>query len=403
MSFLTFPAIILLCLGGVPLRIANMQFANLFPQNRSAVITFYSGAFSSSAVLFVLLKYSYDAGVSFNVTCSFLVLLSCLMIPFTLFALPADSVKEAVKEEDHQRKLFAVKKKYAARNLALAGSTITLEKYKSLATPDLPRKSYHNEDNNNLVTFPAAGGVKTNPLILYTHPHFASLAPLDVTALDSNDKGKEDMTEEEDTASRIPTGSSSMPSTPSSPKLPAGLVTPKANRPPSTSSEVSATSIDSDVSRVSVSEAPVPLSSSLFSIPFTLHQWWFSWLLTYMIMYVGTMNLWLGRVTTDAAVADTFSKIFGIVQVLALILAPIAGFLMDHQVNQANKHTDPMKRHLARVQSGFWPMMFTTTTLTAILVCRFFNSTTAVYTSIVFITLLRSFLVAVGSAYLRIR
>lgn len=102
-------------------------------------------------------------------------------------------------------------------------------------------------------------------------------------------------------------------------------------------------------------------------------------------------------------VASNFSKIFGIVQILALILAPIAGFIMDHQVNSASKEIDPFKRRLARIKAGYWPMMFTTTTLAAILICRFFNSTTAVYASIVFITLLRSFLVAVASAYLRIR
>ena len=42
-----------------------------------------------------------------------------------------------------------------------------------------------------------------------------------------------------------------------------------------------------------------PLRVSLISLPFTLHQWWYSWLITYMIMYVGTMNLWLDRVTDD--------------------------------------------------------------------------------------------------------
>ena len=90
-------------------------------------------------------------------------------------------------------------------------------------------------------------------------------------------------------------------------------------------------------------------------------------------------------------------------QILALVLAPIAGFIMDYQVNAANLVPDPFKRRLARVQAGFWPMIFTTTTLTAVLACRFFDSPVAIYTSIIFITLLRSFLVAVASAYLRIR
>ena len=255
------------------------------------------------------------------------------------------------------------------------------------------------------------GGVKTNPLILYTHPHFSGLSPLDASSLDVEGRDRKDVHDndeviEEDMASEISTGSSSMLSKPKLPSTPTGIVivTPKANRPPSTDSVESTVSTDSEVSRTSSDlRSQIPLTFSLLSIPFTLHQWWFSWLLTYMIMYVGTMNLWLDRVTEDASVADTFSKVFGIIQVSALVLAPLAGFLMDYQINQANKHVDAMKRRVARVQAGFWPMMFTTATLTAILICRFFNNTTAVYTSILFITLLRSFLVAVGSAYLRIR
>jgi len=353
-----------------------MQFANLFPNNRSTVITFYSGAFSSSAVLFVILKYGYDAGLSFNLTCSSLVLVSCLMIPFTLFALPADQVKEQ-KEEEEDRRLF----KYGVHNLAL--STVTLEKFKPLKTPVFERKS--ESKVNEIVTPGVDPGVKTNPLILYTHPHFMSL---NVSAFSNEFSKNKDPDSEPDTASE--SGSSS----PSSLELSKSL--PKANRPPSTDSQVSVSSSDS-------TDPDIPLSVSMLSLPFTLHQYWFSWLLTYMIMYVGTMSLWLERVTHDPSVSDNFTKIFGVVQVLALVLAPMAGCLMDYQVNQANQESDAFKRRLARIQSGFWPMMFTTSTLAGILVCRFFNTTSAVYVSILFITLLRSFLVAVGSAYLRIR
>jgi len=376
---LTFPAIILLCLGGVPLRIANMQFANLFPKNRSTVITFYSGAFSSSAVLFVVLKYGYDAGLSFNVTCSSLVLVSCLMIPFTLFALPADQVKEQ-KEEEEDRRLF----KYGVHNLAL--STVTLEKFKPLKTPVFERKT-ESKAVNEVVTPGVDPGVKTNPLILYTHPHFMSL---DVSVF-SNEFSKNKDSEADSVSESTSECGSSNPSS-----LEVSKALPKANRPPSTDSQVSVSSSDS-------TDPDIPLSMSMLSLPFTLHQYWFSWLLTYMIMYVGTMSLWLDRVTQDPSVSDNFTKIFGVVQVLALVLAPMAGCLMDYQVNQANQESDPFKRRLARIQSGFWPMMFTTSTLAGILVCRFFNTTSAVYVSILFITLLRSFLVAVGSAYLRIR
>uniref|UniRef100_A0A2L2YQ53 Solute carrier family 43 member 3 n=1 Tax=Parasteatoda tepidariorum TaxID=114398 RepID=A0A2L2YQ53_PARTP len=89
-SFLLFPSLILMCLAGVPLRLANMQIADLFPEKRSTIITLYSGAFSASASVFVFIKYGYDAGLPWEWACFLLVVLSVLMLPVTLFVFPAD-------------------------------------------------------------------------------------------------------------------------------------------------------------------------------------------------------------------------------------------------------------------------------------------------------------------------
>lgn len=72
-------------------------------------------------------------------------------------------------------------------------------------------------------------------------------------------------------------------------------------------------------------------------------------------------------------------------------------------VERANREEDPFEQKLKRAISGFWPLTITHLSLVLILICRFFNSETAIYASIVFITMLRSFLIAVASAYLRIR
>ncbi|KAG8198507.1 hypothetical protein JTE90_017373 [Oedothorax gibbosus] len=90
-SFLLFPSLILICVAGVPLRLANMQIADLFPEHRSTIITLYSGAFTASASVFVFIKYGFDAGLPWEWACFLLVVLSALMLPVTLFVLPADS------------------------------------------------------------------------------------------------------------------------------------------------------------------------------------------------------------------------------------------------------------------------------------------------------------------------
>ncbi|CAG2172806.1 unnamed protein product [Oppiella nova] len=98
--YLLFPAVTLLCLGGVPLRIANMQFANLYPKKRSTIISLYSGAFCASAVVFVALKYLYDMGLTYYSVTLLLVISSLSMFPFTLITLPADCIRDELDSCD---------------------------------------------------------------------------------------------------------------------------------------------------------------------------------------------------------------------------------------------------------------------------------------------------------------
>lgn len=93
-SFLILPAVIILGLIGVPLRIANMQIADYYPRKRSTVITVFSGAFSASPVVFVLCKYAYDhLNLSYQAVMSAPLLLSFLMLPTTFYYLPKHSVR----------------------------------------------------------------------------------------------------------------------------------------------------------------------------------------------------------------------------------------------------------------------------------------------------------------------
>lgn len=282
-----------------------MQFANLFPKNRSTVITFYSGAFSSSAVLFVLLKYAYEAGVTFGAACSSLVLAALLMLPVTFFLLPHDRVREPEPAPDSTR---IMKKKYAKGNLALVSSTmITLEKFKSLESPLPQRKGVVNgvmevedetgsEDcestvsSEDVIIRKRSQQLESGPGIKSSTTPFAGktiILPFNSLKMSS---------------AACVNKSSSCPGIgckvdhvyccKGSQEANAANPSDCDNRPPSCSPSTSVSS------RSSVEEE-IPLSQSLFSIPFSLHQWWYSWLITYMIMYVGTMNLWLDRVTSD--------------------------------------------------------------------------------------------------------
>ena len=302
-----------------------MQIADYFPSKRSTVITFFSGAFSASPIVFVIMKYTYDSGVSFPTVISILVMLSLFMIPFTFALLPKISVKNEINSE-------------LKSNIELNSFDIKKEKENSI--------NLTNEMNGNSDIKSITNGFNHKNDKIY----------------DNNNKFKD---EEEEVFIK--------------------------------GQEVVVKVVDLSC------DDDVPLSVSLWSWAFTLHQLWFSWLNTYMVLYSGSMNLWLDRVTSDTAIAGGFTETFGIVQTSALIIAPMAGVFMDKSIRRANKNANPFEQKLSRAQSGFWPILVTTVVLTIAVVCRFFNTSGAVYSSIIFITLLRSFLVAVASAYLRIR
>ncbi|XP_029366486.1 solute carrier family 43 member 3a [Echeneis naucrates] len=72
LSELLFPALSFISVGGILLLLTNMQVGNLFPAHRSTVITFYNGAFDSSAAVFLIIKVLHEQGIGLR--SSFLVL-----------------------------------------------------------------------------------------------------------------------------------------------------------------------------------------------------------------------------------------------------------------------------------------------------------------------------------------
>uniref|UniRef100_A0A673B5T7 Solute carrier family 43 member 3 n=1 Tax=Sphaeramia orbicularis TaxID=375764 RepID=A0A673B5T7_9TELE len=85
---LLYPALTFIAVGGSMFLITNMQVGNLFRSRRSTVITLYSGAYGSSAALFLVIKVLYTAGISLYA--SFLFLSACNVIHLlrTLFLMP---------------------------------------------------------------------------------------------------------------------------------------------------------------------------------------------------------------------------------------------------------------------------------------------------------------------------
>ncbi|OTF75230.1 hypothetical protein BLA29_010235, partial [Euroglyphus maynei] len=158
-DWLLFPALLIMSLSGVPIRIANMQISNLYPSKRSTIISIYSGAFSASSIIYVILHYIYEnGGLNFFWVQFILVILSITTIPFTLFVLPGDKVREPdnknnnnnpVKNDDDCKKpdngiypanidgLLFTNKKSTSEEIR---QSIRLQNFKMIGSPTLIRK-----------------------------------------------------------------------------------------------------------------------------------------------------------------------------------------------------------------------------------------------------------------------
>ncbi|XP_048052824.1 solute carrier family 43 member 3a isoform X2 [Megalobrama amblycephala] len=98
LSFLLFPALAFIAVGGILFLMTNIQVGNLFGTHRSTIITVYNGAFDSSSVIFLIIKVLYEKGVSLH--SSFLFLSACNLIHLlrTLFLMPKSHIPYPIPE-----------------------------------------------------------------------------------------------------------------------------------------------------------------------------------------------------------------------------------------------------------------------------------------------------------------
>lgn len=379
-DWLLFPAILIMSLGGVPIRIANMQFSNLYPARRSTIISVYSGAFSASSIIYVIIQHIYEGTtISFFWANFILVFLSLLMIPFTLFVLPPDRIVEEKEEKpslDVNHNVNEEEKKEK-----INGKVVDEEEKMTGNGKGDVHSGDHDDDHEQLSEpteqqlFDRRKSVFTiSPITLQ---NFKTVSSPIVERRNSGFVNQAFLQEDDDNLQQKPKSGAILNRQLSPP--------PKQQNP------------------LPVVATPPPLSVSLGSFAYNLHQMWFSWMITYMLLYVGSMNMWTERVTSDKAHQSSFVNLYGLFQVLALVISPLAGLLMDWKLTAANAETDPLERRVKRIQSGFWPLFITSITLLICVLCHYFDTQEFVYTSIIFITVYRAFLLAVGSAFLRIR
>lgn len=287
-SWLLFPAMTMCSFCGIPVRLSCLQIAELFPKQRSTLISLYSGANTASAAVFTILKVLYDQGYGWRVTTGVYLGLSLLALPFTFLLFPAikfDPVKEAVNQN---------------------------------------------------------GGVSES-----------------VQQLDQN-----------------------------------------SERPPQAHHD----------------HSPLPLTFSVFSLSSLLYNFWFAWMMLYALYYNGSLHLWVGRFSNNPDDLDTYVNILGLSQLGALVLGPLIGVVIDWNLSRVPEPNKDGPKHPTSVGDGedfdqcvnqvratFWMALLTTCMVAAVQITKFFNSSVAIVTSMVFFIIFRSSVMGISITYLRQR
>nr|CAB3266285.1 solute carrier family 43 member 3-like [Phallusia mammillata] len=87
-SWMLYPAMCCLAVGGILMLLTNMQLGNLFGPARSSVITLLNGALDSSSFVFLLVKLAYDQGIHLSTIFQFIAICSIFQWARTILLLP---------------------------------------------------------------------------------------------------------------------------------------------------------------------------------------------------------------------------------------------------------------------------------------------------------------------------
>ena len=125
MSNLLYPSMILFGITGLGLLMSNYQLANLASSVRGSLLTFMNGLFSSSVVVFLSVKKSYDAGISLYLMLTIMTCLTVFLWLRTYLVLPQKSIPFPLPSEEVQYGWKEISCEKKSKKLKIDSSTIS--------------------------------------------------------------------------------------------------------------------------------------------------------------------------------------------------------------------------------------------------------------------------------------
>lgn len=228
-----------------------MQFANLYPKIRSSIITLYSGAFSASSIVFVFVKFGYEHGIDYYYATGILFLVSLLILPATFFLLP----EREVREDDSKP---PANEKDPGNHAAF---TIENKRVLDKDAEDYCQENGIKFSRQNFNRFYAQNFNTIQPIQLEKFQYIGS------PQLKRKENGETDRTAPVELDAKIMVNAGAQ-----------GV--DKLDLP--------LTKLDN--TKEKKKPEPLPLKLSLYSLPYIVHQYWFCWLITYMVGFSIILN-----------------------------------------------------------------------------------------------------------------
>lgn len=150
-------------------------------------------------------------------------------------------------------------------------------------------------------------------------------------------------------------------------------------------------------------ESPSSLKTSIWSASSFLHQLWFFVNLLAINNYQQSYNVWITSSSCSVTEAGLYSMLFSYSNLLTVFFGPVGGVFTDYMIRKAYRTPNELDRRVKEVQASFWPLLVTTVFTSIMYACLLFFHPAAIYVSLLCMVVSRPCIIAVSTAYLRIR
>ncbi|XP_072164381.1 equilibrative nucleobase transporter 1-like [Diadema setosum] len=378
-SALLFPATILFTAGGALLLLCSLQVGNLFPSQRSTVISIMNGMYSGSVIIFLIQKTLYEAGFAFDVffflMAASVVLMginTALYLPRTFiprplpsnYRLPGCRVLREHSSNDQQADVVTAKEKNVFDNYAYDAEEGGSEDAKELGETEAATKDQPSKDETSIQETGSGenGGIHDTKTMGAADQDGATMPAKNSTEEVNNN---------------------------------AILVQKMDSKPQLNDEERNEREEQTDLGYGS-------FFSCVFSMPFWLVLFWQMVLQLDMFYTFGTINYVIEELAEgDDDTARWYLNVFSITQFLVVIVGPLGGLLMDRNKFWrpcCSKDGTSERKAFADLQDSCLPVALTSLASLGYSICLLIPSLELQYLTFVFFLIMRSLLFGVGSA-----